>query len=342
MKPAWSLLAREALMVAVYNTAIALFLAALTSYDLATDFIYAQCIGCAIYAFVRGSGLLWGQPQPGAINGLIGIPLGFAVGFTLATWISGLSLTEMTALHPQAFVIAGAASLLFGVLGTWHFHDEAKLFAAQAEARAERLLRAEQESLATHAELARLQAQIEPHFLFNTLSNVVGLIDTDPAAARTMLIDLTALLRTVLARTRRREVSLGEELDLLRAYLGIMAVRMGERLSWRIDATADILAARLPPLLVQPLVENAIRHGLEPQPAGGSLAVNCRREDACLVIEVADSGGGFAATDGNGVGLANVRERLRACYGERASLALESSAGGGISARLSLPFACAC
>ena len=335
MKP--PALLREVLIVAVYNTAIALFLTALTGIGLGVNLVYSHCIGFAVYGFVRGSCVLWRQAKPGWINGMLGIPLGFAVGFALATWLNGLSLIGVMQTHPQAVLVAGATALLFGVIGTWHFHDEAKLFEARAEARAERLRRTEQEALATHAELARLQAQIEPHFLFNTLSNVVGLIDTDPVAARTMLLDLTALLRTSLARTRRRDVALAEELDLLRAYLGIMAVRMGSRLRWEIETAADVLAARLPPLLVQPLVENAIRHGLEPRPEGGSLAIRCRREGDALVIDVADSGRGFVDGGAEGIGLANVRERLRACHGDAASLALESNAAGGVTASLRLP-----
>jgi signal transduction histidine kinase len=328
---------REILLVAVYNAAIALFLTALTSFSLGVNLIYSNCIGFSIYGFVHGSCLLWRQAKPGWLNAMLGIPLGAAVGFTFGTWVNGLSLIEVLQRHPQAALISGAAALLFGTIGTWHFHDEAKLLEARAEARAERARRAEQEALASRAELARLQAQIEPHFLFNTLSNVISLIDADPAAARGMLLDLTALLRTSLARTRQGEVTLAEELDLLRAYLGIMGMRMGDRLAWRIDATDELLGARLPPLLVQPLVENAIRHGIEPKTAGGRIDVDCRRDGEALVIAVADSGRGCDAAKAQGIGLANVRERLAACYGEAASLVLEANAAGGVTARLRLP-----
>jgi signal transduction histidine kinase len=335
-------LAKDVLLVAAYNTAIALFLAALTEYGLKTSLVFSHCIGFSIYAGVMGSRALLGQARPGAISGLVGIPLGFAVGFVLASWLSGFSLAVIIETHPRAVLVSAATAALFGVLGTWHFHDAARILEARAEARAERLRRAEQEAAAAHAELARLQAQIEPHFLFNTLSNVVSLIDAHPATARRMLIDLTALLRTSLARTRQTEVSLREELDLLRAYLGIMGVRMGSRLQWTIAADEVLLGARLPPLLVQPLVENAIRHGLEPKSAGGHLAVGCRPDGDMLVIEVEDDGMGFAAAEGAGVGLANVRERLRACYGEAAALSLEEAAGGGVRARIRIPMEATC
>jgi len=328
----------ELLLVLVYNAAIALFLTAVTAFAWSINFVYAQFIGFAIYGAVRASHLIWGHDRPGWINAVLGIPLGGAVGFTLATWTEGFTLGEVLRTYPDGAIVSGATALIFGVLAVWHFRDEARLLEAQAEARAERLRRSEQEALATRTELALLQAQIEPHFLFNTLSNVVGLVDTDPAAARCMLLDLTALLRVSLARTRRTDVTLEEELELLRAYLGIMAMRMGDRLDWRVDAEPATLAAHLPPLLVQPLVENAVRHGIEPEPEGGRLAIHCRRAGEVLVIEVDNSGGVFAPKSQEGVGLANVRERLRSCYGNRAAIELEPHDGGGLTARIRLPF----
>jgi sensor histidine kinase YesM len=249
-----------------------------------------------------------------------------------------MTLTEAVTHESNGLLVAGATAALFGAIGTWYFHDEARFQEAQSEVRAERLRRIEQESLATRSELAILQAQIEPHFLFNTLSNVVGLIDTDPAAARKMLLDLTALLRTTLARTRKPVVTLGEELDLLRAYLGIMAVRMGPRLAWEIDADPEVLSAWLPPLLVQPLVENAIRHGLEPKPEGGRLIIRCRRRDGFLDVAVEDTGCGFPDDAADGLGLANVRKRLQAAGGDEAALTLTIAPGGGVTAALRLPF----
>jgi hypothetical protein len=331
-------LLRDLRLALVYNTAVALFLSAVTPYGLSINLVYTQFIGFSIYAAVRGSHLLFGQPRPGMVSAAIGIPLGGFVGFTLATWVKGFTLAEVLATHPDVALITTATVLTFGILAIWHFHDEARMLEAQAEARAERLRRTEQEALTTRSELARLQAQIEPHFLFNTLSNIVGLIDTEPVAARRMLIDLTALLRTSLARTRRTEVTLGEEVDLLRAYLGIMAVRMGNRLRWLIDADAPTLAARLPPLLVQPLVENAIRHGIEPSPEGGDLTIRCSHDGDALVIEVENSGLAFAPGPNEGIGLVNVRERLRSCYGDAARLDLEARGEVGLNARIRLPF----
>ena len=332
-----SKLLQELGLALVYNAAVGLFLTAITPYSLALNLLYTQFVGFSIYAAVRGTDRLLGQPRPGLASGAVGIPVGGFAGFVLATWVRGLTLTEVLQAHPDVALITAATSLIFGILAIWHFHDEACMLEAQAEARAERLRRSEQEATAARTQLALLQAQIEPHFLFNTLSNVVGLIDSEPAAARRMLLDLTALLRVSLARTRQSEVTLGEEIELLRAYLGIMAVRMGDRLRWRIDAQPGTLAARLPPLIVQPLVENAIRHGIEPAMAGGELIVRCHGGES-LVVEVENSGSVFAPGAQGGIGLANVRERLRACHGEAATLELEAHEAGGLTARIRVPF----
>lgn len=333
----WPTLGRDLLLVAIYNTAIGLFLTALTRYSLAVNLIYAHCIGTCIYCTVRGPGLLHGQTRVEWRHGLIGIPLGFAVGFAVATWANGMTIVAVLQRDMDAVTIGAITATLFGVLGTWHFRDEARIREARAEAEAERLRRIEQEALAASTQLALLQAQIEPHFLFNTLSNVVGLIETDAPTARKMLIDLTALLRTSLTRTRKPVVTLAEELDLLRAYLGIMAVRMGTRLDWRIEAAPDTLGAQLPPLLVQPLVENAIRHGLEPKAEAGRLNIRCRRDEDMIDIEVSDDGLGTCGDISEGTGLANVRQRLAATCGDQSTLSLKTNPGGGVIAHLRLP-----
>lgn len=339
-----AILVRDVALMAAYNMAVGLFVGALTEYGFTVAIVFAQCMGFCIYAAVMGSKALAGQSKPGLASGAVGIPLGFACGFTLAAWLTGFPVPEVFVTHPRAVMVCALGAMLFGAIGTWHFHAAASVREAEAEADAERLRRAEQDAAATHAELARLQAQIEPHFLFNTLSNIVGLVDTQPQTARRMLLDLTALLRTSLARTRQQSVSLADELELLRAFLGIMAVRMGERLQWTMEADDDLLAVRLPPLLVQPLVENAIRHGLEPKTAGGRLTVRCRRDETSLIVEVEDDGIGFAPAGSAGIGLSNVRERLHACHGGAAALTLEEAPGGGVRAAIRLPLepACAC
>lgn len=195
----------------------------------------------------------------------------------------------------------------------------------------------------TEAQLRLLQAQIEPHFLFNTLANVQGLIDYEPDLAKRMLDAFTDYLRASLLQMRAQDVSLGEELDLVQSYLTVMQCRMGERLRWQLDIPPELRNARIPPLLLQPLIENAIHHGLEPQIEGGLLVLRVRMDDQCLSIEIDDDGIGLAAAQlrprrGNGVALKNIRERLRAAYGPEASLHLQAGANEkGTRVRLSLP-----
>ena len=330
---------REIPRILSYNLVIALFLTAVTNYELRLNLVYTNCIGLGIFAGVRASCHWRGRLRPDWRDGALAIPFGFASGFVLGTWLNGMTLDYVLAVHGHAIVIAACTALLFGSIATYDFYGQARLREAEADAQAERLARLEQETLTARAELSRLQAQIEPHFLFNTLSNVVGLIDSNPAAARAMLFDLTTLLRTALARSRQGDVTLEEELELLRAYLGIMAIRMGKRLSWDIEADADVLPIRLPPLLVQPLVENAVRHGLEPCPEGGALTIRCRRLGSVLGIEVEDSGRGMVENGSQGTGLANVRQRLAGRYGNAAALVLASNATGGLTVRLELPCA---
>lgn len=347
--PARYLLVVEAAKVAAYNLAIALLLTALTSGSFHDNLIYSQCVGLSIYAVVRTSCLIRHQDRPGWKDALIGIPLGFVLGLLLGSAISGANLLDNIASHPGLIQGAAATAFLFGAIATYHFHNLARLHEAQTLAREERLRRLEQEAGHTQTELALLQAQIEPHFLFNTLSNILSLIQHRPEDAQAMLLHLIRLLRTSLAQTRSGDVSLGEELALVKSYLEIMQIRMGQRLRWSIEADDDLLNLRLPPLLVQPLVENALRHGLEPKPDGGTLTLRCSRTSTqsspdtppappyLLNIEVADSGLGLPEAPGNGLGLSNVRRRLAACFGNLAQLNLRRNETGGVTALLQLP-----
>jgi sensor histidine kinase YesM len=190
------------------------------------------------------------------------------------------------------------------------------------------------------ARLRALQAQIEPHFLYNTLANVVSLIDSQPARARRMLERFIDYLRASLSASRAEHATLQGELDLAAAYLDVLGVRMEERLRWRFDRDPAASGLPLPPMLLQPLVENAIMHGIEPKLEGGEIVVRARVDDGMLCIEVADSGLGLrtaAPRPGGGVGLANLRERLRQLYGASAQLQLIENPAGGVTSRLLLP-----
>jgi sensor histidine kinase YesM len=189
----------------------------------------------------------------------------------------------------------------------------------------------------TLARLSLLQAQIEPHFLFNTLANIHSLIKEDAQAASLMLEQLNAYLRTSLRRTRQPTSTVGDELELVEILLAIAAVRLGSRLEYTISAPDELRTAPLPPLLLQPLVENAVRHGIEPAVSGGQIRVEVTRTDDALELTVNDTGVGLNAEAPKGVGLANVRARLESLYGTRGRLEFYAGAPRGVIARLIVP-----
>lgn len=191
------------------------------------------------------------------------------------------------------------------------------------------------------AQLKMMQAQVEPHFLFNTLASVDYLIETDPARASKMQKNLIQYLRAALPQMREGSTTLGKEIALCRAYLEILKVRMEDRLQFAITVPQGLASAQFPPMMLQSLVENAIKHGLEPKAEGGSLTISADVANGNLRVTVADTGLGFAAAarSGSGVGLANVRERLAALYGGRARISIEANTPAGTIATIEVPYA---
>jgi len=204
---------------------------------------------------------------------------------------------------------------------------------------------AEQEGLQRQlleARLQTMQAQVEPHFLFNTLASVDYLIETDPARASTMQKNLIQYLRSAMPQMRGAATQLGREVDLVRAYLEILKVRMEERLQVVIAVSDGLRSADFPPMMLQSLVENAIKHGLEPKAEGGSLAVTAEIFDGNLHVTVADTGLGFAAggapTSGGGIGLSNIRERLALLYGGKARIEIAPNVPAGTRVSIIVPY----
>jgi len=227
------------------------------------------------------------------------------------------------------------------VKATYKGRLQAEVKAAQATetAEAESLKRQ-----VVEARMAAMQAQVEPHFLFNTLASIDHLIETDPKRASVMQKNLIALLRASMPTMREANASgvrdLGRELAVIRPYLEILKVRMEERLATEIDVPEGLFSAEFPPMMIQSLVENAIKHGLEPKPEGGTLKVKAEIVHGKLAVSVADTGLGFgkAATAGTGVGLANIRERLQLLYGNRATLAVAEHPPGGTVVTITVPY----
>ena len=210
---------------------------------------------------------------------------------------------------------------------------------------------AEAESLkrqVVEARMAAMQAQVEPHFLFNTLASIDHLIETDPARASVMQKNLIALLRASMPTMREASGAnggngvrdLGREIAVIRPYLEILKVRMEERLTTDIAVPDGLLSAEFPPMMIQTLVENAIKHGLEPKPEGGHLRVAAEIVHGKLQMTVSDTGLGFgkAATAGTGVGLANIRERLQLLYGPKASLTVTENKPSGTVVTVTVPY----
>jgi hypothetical protein len=235
--------------------------------------------------------------------------------------------------YGTSFVITGVACA-FGIAAAQAMRMRASLETQRREA-------AELRQSETAARLALLQAQIEPHFLFNTLANVQSLIERDPKRATSMLDSLNRYLRASLKRTRDMASTLKDELDLVQALLDIAAIRLGDRLRYSIDVPEPLLPLPLPPLLLQPLVENALLHGIEPSIDGGEIRIVGRREGDALKLDVMDTGIGLGHSTHlhGGVGLANVRTRIETLYGERGSVSIATSLDGsrGVTASLVIP-----
>ena len=238
-----------------------------------------------------------------------------------------------------AWVLASAV-----IKYTYKGRVQAEVKAAQATetAEAESLKRQ-----VVEARMAAMQAQVEPHFLFNTLASIDHLIETDPARASQMQKNLIALLRASMPSMREASGNgtsgvrdLGRELAVIRPYLEILKVRMEERLATDIQVPDGLLSAEFPPMMIQTLVENAIKHGLEPKAEGGQLVVKAEIVHGKLQVTVADTGLGFgkAATAGTGVGLANIRERLQLLYGPRATLTVAENQPSGTVVTVTVPY----
>ncbi len=264
-----------------------------------------------------------------------------SVGALVESWVKGWPMTSVG--EPFSWLTVFQYSLinhlLFNlftyaiIVGAWHLADYQQKF------RERELRAAELEASLNRAQLQALRAQLQPHFLFNTLNTIAELVHRSPAKAENMVVGLGELLRLTLRHAAEQEVSLAQELEFLRAYLEIEQVRLGDRLAVRYEVAADTLPARVPNLILQPLVENAIRHGIAPRKARGEVCLSARRENGTLHLEVRDNGPGLIGVSdagGNGIGLTNTRARLQRLYGQNQRLELVNDHGLVVS--LALPF----
>ena len=262
-------------------------------------------------------------------------PLAAVLRLTWMVQVVGRPFDESTALNQLISFWFRYAQLAGLVTVVAEFHRrETRSLQAMHQAEIDRL--ALDREMA-EARMQVLQAQIEPHFLFNTLANVRRLYQMDLVAGRAMLDNLMRYLEVALPRMRETRSTVGREITLIEAYLNVQAIRMGRRLVFEIDVPEELHALDVPPMMLLTLVENAIKHGLNPMPEGGVIRIGGRSEGTRLHLQVFDDGRGFHATSGGGTGLANIRARLAAMHAGAASLTLVKNAHRGVTSMLELP-----
>ena len=269
-----------------------------------------------------------------AIALCIALPVSAALGYALAVTLlysPGFSIFSWQYLGDtlRLTVLGGAIVFIY----TFRRRSD-------AAAKATHETKVAREALAKQTLEARLQlmeAQVEPHFLFNSLANVHRLYETEPESGARLLENLKTYLRAALPQIRDTTTTLGREAELCRAYLEVLQARMGERLHFDVDVPAELREQSFPPMMVITLVENAIKHGIHRSPRGGAIIVRAHSDARSLTVEVADTGIGFRGGSGKGTGLANIRARLGALFGERARLSLYANEPSGIVAAIAVP-----
>lgn len=324
----------------LFDTVIALFLTGLKfGGGLPVNFVFAQCIGLTICSFVLAAHYFLGGAK-GVIRPVsiaLSMIIGSVAGTLLAIAATGTGFSIFVE-KDVPFIHVVLMSVLFGSVITYFFFSRERMSRAEILVQEERIKRLINEKKTVETHLKLLQAQIEPHFLFNTLSNILSLLDTDLKKGQDMLMDLIRYLRTSLKKTREDTMTIGQELEMISAYLQIFKVRMEDRLRYSIEIPEEIKDIAFPPMLLQPLVENAINHGLEPKIEGGEISIRGEKEGDILRLEVADTGVGFYEDGTVGIGLSNIRERLAYLYGDRGRLMLHENKPSGLKAVIEVPY----
>lgn len=269
-------------------------------------------------------------------------PAGLYAGLFLASWWLDIPDSETARqTQPSQFTVSAVTAIVASLLFNWHLANREKILRLQLKA-------SEQKHRAESARLAMLRAQLDPHMLFNTLANLRALINTDQHRAVDMLDQLDSFLRATLNASRNLSTSLEKEYHVIESYLKLMQIRLGDRLQFQLDLPEDCQRASIPALLLQPLIENAIRHGIEPEINGGKIEISARREQNTLALTVADNGTGFTdlpvrlteavgmpddrkdhlpgnAGTSTGFGLQNIVNRLKETYAEDAQFDIQST-----------------
>jgi len=327
------------LLILAINTGIALVLWINDPRPFWHPLLTAQLQGLAI-AYCVNVAAPWDHERP--LRRLVFSTLAGSLLGVLLVIVAKRYSFEYVRTMPASFAFNFVAAFVTGLSLSLMFYvkrREARASAALHQAEAERHLLSKQ---AIEAELKLMQAQVEPHFLFNTLASVQYLTETDPRQASVLLGHLIGYLRAALPQLRASSSTLAREISLAEAYLNILKMRLGPRLAFAISLPDELRDHPFPPNLLISLVENAIKHGIEPSADGGTVTLAATHAGDSLVVAVTDTGAGPADADrarnGQGVGLTNLRERLAALYGARGRFTLEPMSPRGMQATLSLPY----
>jgi hypothetical protein len=336
-------LLRQALTTAVFCCVIAAALALAAPREWDVQLVYSLSIGLVCLLSVhlgwwlldRGRDGLWSSHPRQAVALLCaGTAIGFTSGTAIGDAYAGRSTWALLRFAPGRFTSIALVTLFASIVIAYFYYSRGKAQALQGQIAAAQRDAAE-------ARLKLLETQLAPHMLFNTLANLRALITLDPPRAVTMLDRLNSYLRVTLSGSRALSHPLSAEFGRLGDYLELMSVRMGSRLRYTLDLPEGLREVPVPPLLLQPLVENSIHHGLEPQVQGGEITVRARREGPLLILEVRDTGIGIAPdavpAEGGGFGLTQVKERIATAHGDAGTLQLTRSREGGTSATIRFP-----
>jgi Histidine kinase len=333
-------LASHGAKVAAFCFCVAcIFWLARPSQSFDAQLVYSFATGITSWLLIDGGRFFIDRDSPyGFPRGWRGVALifvGVCTGFFLGTWAgdayTGRSTFGLIPNQPRFFLYLFLLTAGMGAGVSYYFYSMGKSQYLARELDTARLQ-------AAQARLSLLQSQLEPHMLFNTLANLRALIATDPVRAQAMLDHLIDYLRSTLQASRVTEHALSVEFERLRDYLELMAIRMGARLSYTLDLPTALAASQVPALLLQPLVENAIKHGLEPKIEGGHITVSARLVGALVTLQVTDNGVGMAADHAsNGFGLTQVRERLATAFGALGAIEIGAAAAGNTWVRVTFP-----
>ena len=330
-------IARRGLVAAAFNTVLAGAITLTGFHGFWANVVYSQLIGLTIWVLIDGGRLALadnGYPGAPTMAALVvgSVLVGYFGGSAMGDLLLGEALLHGMSRSPRTMAGFFLMSLAAGGFGTYYLTSREQLAKTK-------LAHEEAQRHAAEAQLKLLQTQLEPHMLFNTLANLRVLIGTNPALATDMLDRMVAYLRATLGASRATMHPLQAEFDRLRDYLELMTVRMGPRLRYTLDLPPELAACPVPPLLLQPLVENAIKHGLEPKVEGGSITVSARLDGTRMTLTVQDTGVGLPQGQRvvDGFGVAQVRERLATTYGDQGAIELVAGHAGGTRATVTFP-----